>query len=221
MRHLQLGLAGSETILHPLARTLTDDSMFTDARMMQWSATRDPDRATVLLYLHGDLDAFERKLKQTELVLDYSFSKLDSGRGYVLLHSEPHPTEWRLFDIVNHEPIIPVFPFPYHADGSITIHVIGPLERLQAVVESAPPGSKRRSNASARTIWVKTQFRPPLADRQLEALAIALEIGYFEIPRNATRKDVADHLGCAPSTASEHLRKAERNVLETYINQLA
>jgi predicted DNA binding protein len=58
-----------------------------------------------------------------------------------------------------------------------------------------------------------------LTDRQREALAEALAAGYYESPRAATVADVGERLDCAPSTAAEHLRKAEstlvRRALET------
>ena len=41
----------------------------------------------------------------------------------------------------------------------------------------------------------------------------AVEEGYYDVPRQATHKDIADNLGCAPSTVDEHLRKAESRVV--------
>lgn len=43
----------------------------------------------------------------------------------------------------------------------------------------------------------------------------ALSLGYYEVPRTASHEDVAEELDCAPSTAAEHLRKAEATVIET------
>jgi predicted DNA binding protein len=48
---------------------------------------------------------------------------------------------------------------------------------------------------------------------------VAFEAGYYDVPREASRDDVARCLGCAPSTASEHLRKAERRVVSTFLDR--
>ena len=56
-----------------------------------------------------------------------------------------------------------------------------------------------------------------LTDRQLEVFRTAVESGYYEIPRRATHKEIADSLGCAPSTIDEHLRKAESRVLQSLV----
>lgn len=218
MRHLQIRVAGSETTLHPLVPTLTDESVFNQAMMMAWSATFDPDRATVLLFLDGALEEFERELQRTELVREYAISKLDQHRGYVYLNSDPHPTEWKLFDTVSHEPLIPVFPFPYHTDGSMTLNIIGPHERLQTAVESIPRGIETTIERFGKYDLGQGPIPPGLPDRQREALVTALELGYFDTPRTAARDEVAERLDCAPSTASEHLRKGQRRVLQAYFN---
>lgn len=53
-----------------------------------------------------------------------------------------------------------------------------------------------------------------LAPEQLEVLETAYNMGYFDVPRQASATDVADALGIAQSTLSERLRVAERNLLE-------
>jgi hypothetical protein len=53
-----------------------------------------------------------------------------------------------------------------------------------------------------------------LTDRQDEALRIAYELGYFEIPRGAALDDVADELGISAASASERLRRAQTRLLE-------
>ncbi|WP_254824544.1 helix-turn-helix domain-containing protein [Haloglomus halophilum] len=55
--------------------------------------------------------------------------------------------------------------------------------------------------------------RSRLTARQLEVLETAYEMGYFERPRQANGREVADALGIDPSTFSEHLAAAERKLL--------
>lgn len=51
-----------------------------------------------------------------------------------------------------------------------------------------------------------------LTDRQRDVLETAFEMGYYEVPRGATTDALAAELDLDPSTVSEHLRRAERNV---------
>ncbi|WP_048198673.1 helix-turn-helix domain-containing protein [Methanocella arvoryzae] len=68
-----------------------------------------------------------------------------------------------------------------------------------------------RSSASAHS-------SEGLTERQTSALTAAVEMGYFDSPRRASIEDVAARLGISASTAVEHLRKAEKKVLEKYVH---
>ncbi|WP_049979942.1 helix-turn-helix domain-containing protein [Halolamina rubra] len=52
-----------------------------------------------------------------------------------------------------------------------------------------------------------------LTDRQLAALRFALESGYYEQPRGASLRELAEQTAVARSTFEEHLRKAENKLL--------
>lgn len=69
------------------------------------------------------------------------------------------------------------------------------LYRLTRDGESAPPGDG-------------------LTDRQHEALRTAYELGYFDIPRQASLEDVAERLGISASSVSERLRRAQIQIIQ-------
>ncbi len=52
-----------------------------------------------------------------------------------------------------------------------------------------------------------------ITDRQLAALQLALESGYYEQPRKTSLRDLAEQTAVARSTYEEHLRKAENKLL--------
>ena len=52
-----------------------------------------------------------------------------------------------------------------------------------------------------------------LTDRQREVLATAIEMGYYRPKRDATIERIADAVGVAPTTAWEHLTRAETKVM--------
>lgn len=55
----------------------------------------------------------------------------------------------------------------------------------------------------------------PLTDAQLEALATAYEMGYFDDARGVTQSMVAEELGISRSSFSERLRRAEQRLVES------
>jgi len=53
-----------------------------------------------------------------------------------------------------------------------------------------------------------------LTDPQYEALSLAVEHGYFEIPREVTYKELADQLDISEQAVSERVRRATNKVLK-------
>jgi hypothetical protein len=217
MRYLHVRMTSADATLHPLVPTLTDPDVFRDARMVDWALSFDPPRTTVLLYLEGDLGRFEDLLDDTDLIREWDLTRFGDDRGYAYIHSDAHPTEWRLFEIATREGLIPVSPLQYNHDGSIAVRIVGPPASLQAAVEATPAGIETSVEQVGEYDLGRAPVPPSLPTRQREALVVALDMGYYEIPREVTRDAVAERLGCAPSTASEHLRKAERRVVRTYL----
>lgn len=58
-----------------------------------------------------------------------------------------------------------------------------------------------------------------LTEPQREALEIALEEGYFEVPRRAELRDVAGELGISAQAASERLRRGVASFLRTRLRE--
>jgi predicted DNA binding protein len=52
-----------------------------------------------------------------------------------------------------------------------------------------------------------------LTDRQREALRAAVAAGYYDTPRQLTCAELGAELDCAPSTANDLIRQAERTVM--------
>ena len=57
------------------------------------------------------------------------------------------------------------------------------------------------------------QLFEDLTERQLSALRLALESGYYEQPRRTSLRELAEQTAVARSTYEEHLRKAENKLL--------
>lgn len=56
-----------------------------------------------------------------------------------------------------------------------------------------------------------------LTSRQRETLTSARELGYFEIPREASLSDVADHCGVSPQATSERIRRGTSTLIDALL----
>ena len=60
-------------------------------------------------------------------------------------------------------------------------------------------------------------YTSPLTDKQGEALELAFEQGYYEIPRDTTAKEFAEAVGISHQALSERLRRAHKNLAENTV----
>ncbi|WP_049935460.1 helix-turn-helix domain-containing protein [Haloplanus natans] len=58
---------------------------------------------------------------------------------------------------------------------------------------------------------------PSLSDGQKRALSLAVEEGYYEIPREATTGDIAAEMDVSRRTFEEHLRRAENKIIKNLL----
>ncbi|SNZ03870.1 Predicted DNA binding protein, contains HTH domain [Natronoarchaeum philippinense] len=59
-----------------------------------------------------------------------------------------------------------------------------------------------------------------LTDRQRELLVEAVERGYYDTPRECSVTELAEAIGCAKSTCSETLHRAEERVIKQFVGDL-
>ena len=99
-------------------------------------------------------------------------------------------------------------PVVYTDDGDAVFEVVGDPDHLRGLLAELPEAV----DATVERIGEYDRRRAPdvpLTDRQREVVALAADLGYYDVPRTATLEDVAAELGVAASTVSDHLRKAE------------
>ncbi|WP_282350222.1 bacterio-opsin activator domain-containing protein [Haloferax volcanii] len=111
--------------------------------------------------------------------------------------------------------------------GSLALRVAADADHgalVEAVATAAPGVSVVAKREVERSVQSSDSFRraldSKLTDRQRTVLETSLVSGYFEWPRGSTAEEVADSLGISPPTLHEHLRTAERKLIETYFDEL-
>jgi PAS domain S-box-containing protein len=114
------------------------------------------------------------------------------------------------------------------ADGSLEVVAEAPpeldlrtaTERLEDPYGSVVLVSKQevdRWQEGPRTI--RERLDETITERQRAALQAAYFGGYFDWPRDSTAEEVADSLDIASATLHQHLRHAQRKLLDTYLTE--
>jgi len=97
-------------------------------------------------------------------------------------------------------------------DGDDIHELLGDL-RTDREIELLSKTSISETQIPHSMLAPANQLFADLTDRQLAALQLALERGYYEQPRKTSLRDLAEQTAVARSTYEEHLRKAENKLL--------
>jgi hypothetical protein len=182
-------------------------------RWVSWNLA-DSRGVTVLFHVVGDADGVEAGLSGAPEVVDAAVAPAVDGAFYLLATLDPSvsPLMTSIFDTIRRDGVV-FLPPVAERDGALEIGLVGGSAAVSDVVDGLPPGVDLEVRAVGRRGLAHEPPAAPLSPRQREAVLAALELGYYDQPRQATHEDVAEVLSCAPSTASEHLQKAEAKLV--------
>ncbi|ELZ10800.1 Bacterio-opsin activator HTH domain protein [Halovivax asiaticus JCM 14624] len=184
---------------------------FAEVEVVNWNV--GPPDAAFLLRVRGDLDRFEAALATDPAVEDRELVAIDSSEGYCFVAGVGSSDARALWEPFARGSLMTVPPAEWNGDGSYTFAVVGRDADIQAAVEAVPDVVRVEIESVGGERLAADSVVRRLTTRQREAVQRAIELGYYDSPREATATDVADALGCATSTAAAHLRKAEATLV--------
>lgn len=104
-------------------------------------------------------------------------------------------------------------------DEGFTFGLAGPQESIRETIAKYQAAGARVGLELLRDYERHEQPLDALTDRQREVIETAFEMGYFDVPRRASTDEIAIELDLDDSTVSEHLQRAERNLLATVLDE--
>ncbi|WP_255150842.1 helix-turn-helix domain-containing protein [Halorarius halobius] len=218
MKYLRLTLRVDSALRHPVHQRIGEsDEIDRDLLLAGNTATDGWD--TLLFYVEGDRGAYRDALEATDRVAEYELTEPSDGGFYAYLKDEGDPLDELMFEAFSRTGLVLVPPVEFFEGGRATLTVLGDPDRLQELLDDLPDGVDATVDRIGEYDERAPLFDPGLTSRQREAVAAAVDAGYYEVPRSGTVADVADRIGCAAGTADEHLRKAERAVMRELVTR--
>jgi len=201
-------------------RLIADSPHVQEARLLEWNASTE-DSLTALYAIDGDADAFVDELGESAVVVEFELAHVGGNRFYVLIVGRPSeaPLFRRVIDAITQMGLIIATPVVYR-EGRVHFRIVGESTVLQSMVDAIPQGFDIDIHAIGTFPDGTTAPAAVLSERQRTVIQTAIELGYYESPRNTTHADIAERLGCAPNTVTEHLQKAEAKLVHTAMGTL-
>lgn len=172
-----------------------------------------PDETVTVLYqLRGDIDVARDIIEHNDAILDYNLSLTDDSI-HAYAHLIPSEALTELLKIPQDLELITDLPFEYTAQGGLRMRTVGDFDAIRRSAAAVPECfqliPERIGEYCPGTDRVFNQLTP----RQRETLEVAVDLGYYENPRRATLKEIADAMDRTDGTVGDHLRKIEEHVM--------
>jgi hypothetical protein len=213
MKFLRVTLRLAPPIRHPMQEFVADSDAVEREEMWAWTMVEaDVDR--LLFYVVGETEPYARAIRDLDSILEVDITPAGPDGFYAYVVQRPREPELGFRDAFVGFDVVVVPPVVYGSDGDARLTIVGDPGALQGVVDALPESVVVEVERIGEYDHHRVALAGSLTDRQREAVRVAVEAGYYAVPREADLAAVAAELGVAESTASTLLRRAEAAVME-------
>ncbi|QCC57629.1 helix-turn-helix domain-containing protein [Natrinema thermotolerans] len=216
MKRVRITLSPRGAYAPPIYERLAGGASYLErALIVNWNVSSPP--TGFLFRLEGEYRRFEGELADSPMVSDYEVLPITDRACYCFLEGEVSVAARALFENFTRGSLMTVPPIECNDDGTNTFSIVGTETDIQTAVDGVPEGVGVTLVQVGGKRVAADSVVGRLPPRQREAVETALELGYYDVPRDVTTEAVADELDCATATAAEHLQKAESTVMASLL----
>lgn len=215
MRYAKCVLISGEEGLHPIDQRFAERPEITRELIHNIGLVKDETFVT-LYQLTGDVQAVEAILEESTETLSYHISNTDD-RIHLYLHAVGNDTVVDLLEMLREFEFIIDTPLEYTRRGGLRVTLVGHWDSFREAIPETPEDIRLKLLQTGDYEPNTNRLYSLLTPQQQEALEVAVDMGYYEVPRQATHEDIAGELGCTGGTVGGHLRKVEAKILSEIV----
>ncbi len=219
MKYVDLRLRLPDGLLHPMQAFIRHGDAVEYEELLTWSVQPREGVEYGLYYVEADPEPYRAAVEDVDSIREYRIEPIDDRAMHVWACEEIRPENqaWRTAFAGRHLVVVP--PVRIDDEAVMGMTIVGDGADVNDVLDELPPAVDVTVDAIGTYDRRGGTVAGALTDRQLEALGAALSVGYYEVPRQGSLADVAAALGCAESTASVLVRRAERDVFARMLDR--
>jgi len=217
MRYFDLVLTPKHDGIHPIDAELALLTEVERDALLHIDAFGDG--SGVLLYrLVGEKETVVETIVDHDFLVSYDVLDVDAEDTFHLyLHVLPGEPAGTLMALTYEYALIIDTPIEFMDRGGILATIVGTHDMLREALKAIPDAINVSIQQVGEYSPGTRDMLSMLTERQREVFETAVNMGYYDIPREVNQVDLAEELGCAPSTVDEHLRKAESKMLSALL----
>lgn len=214
MRQATFVISAGRGGLHPADAAIAAESGIQRLSIRQIDIL-DDGTGIVVYTSRGDLERGKRLLEARDDIYDVDY--VGETDGITLVHFEPNETVRNLLAVGRSQPIALDLPIECLPDGGVRVTVLGSDTGISEVVDGMPESLALSLESMGTYDPDRSDPFASLTERQQEILLTALELGYFETPRQTNQEAIADMLDVSTATVGEHLRRIQAKLIPSVV----
>ncbi|WP_049921751.1 helix-turn-helix domain-containing protein [Halopiger djelfimassiliensis] len=217
MRYLTVLVKPKEgSAFHPLGRQLAAAPSIKRRAIHHVELLAD-DSVLLCAEASGDLDRYKQIMTDSPHVTEYLLSGDD--RWLAVSQFTPTAGTRRALELQRDSQLVIETPIYFTSDGFLKVTCLGSDETFETLLEDIKDVESITAEILEMGEYDPTEssFSRMFTVRQEEVLEVAVDLGYYTVPRQATLEDIAEVVGIAPATVGEHLRKVEARVFSEIV----
>ncbi|WP_330633375.1 helix-turn-helix domain-containing protein [Halocatena halophila] len=217
MRYTVVRLTPVDGCFGPTDRLASDDPKIHRQTLNQIQLL-DDETAVLLCEVGGDSRTIEQTLEHSSATLSYQISKTECG-FLIYLHYRPGKLTVEMLTVLESHEIIIDTPLDFTPNGGLRLTIFGEKRTVQTAVAALPDSIRM---AVERTGEYEPKRETPfsmLTENQQETLKIAMEQGYYDVPRRSTHAAIAQQRNRTAGTIGEQLQRIERKIFEEIVRR--
>lgn len=219
MRYLKVKVDRTETPATGVEAILNEQGEAVPERLFNLIITRNSTKA-YMYRLTGNVQTAVRNLRRNSAVNEISTHRITSNCWDVYAEVCSEVQDGLLTTLKDEFPLFVDKPVEYIDEGYWLARLAGPEQTLREVQSDV-------LSMSSLTFLRVGSYLPQrrldglLTHRQREIIQVALQMGYYDFPRDTDYKSIAEQIGIDAQTVTEHIRKAEAKILPRLFNSNA
>lgn len=216
MRQYEVRLVPDGGWFHPFDRVVRDEPDLDRVAIHDMHLVGD-DVGRALYEFRGDVERLRTIMDALQCDAEYQVTRAN-GRIFNYLLFEPNETIRGLLSVHHDHQVFLDPPQQFTPDGNLLLTYYGTEETFQEAMAAVPDRVTVKLERKAEFRPSHEPFVSSLTDGQRSTVRTAVELGYYDIPRETTYEEIGEELGLSAATVGEHLRKAESKLVQRHVS---